>query len=194
MILSFYSGFEAAAHKILDSRPLRYIMKDSGEEIFDANMYNLIADIYYREPDLFEKRMEYRNKCMELMDPWQSKWHYNRLQVYAKRAETYYSVGELEKSSKDYCIVLEQSRDDTDLVALSYYYLGQIYVMQQDKPEETLDYFLRAFCIWQGYDRPDGLKTMKISIQNFYRRNGYEKGNQDFENWFDGEIEKMQKK
>lgn len=161
---------------------------------FDINMYNIIAATYYREPYSSEKELEYRNKCIELLDQWQSKWHYGRLQAYAKRGEFYYLMGELEKSSEDYNIVLAQSTDDTDIVALSYYFLGQIYTMQQKEPEPevALDYFLRAFCIWQRYDRPDGLQTIKTSIKNLYKRYEYENENPNFENWFDGKLEKVQ--
>lgn len=157
---------------------------------FDINMYNLISDMYYQNGS-FEKNVEYRNKCIELMDEWQSKWHYNRLQAYVKRIESNYMAGELDKLLEDCQVVLEQSEEDTDLVAISYFYLGQIYLMQEKEPKESLDCFLRAFCIWYEYDRPDELQMIKTSIQNIYRRYEYEKENPDFENWFDEKIKTM---
>ncbi len=160
---------------------------------FDIRTYNLISDMFYYEPDSMEKGLEYENKCIELLDEWQSDWHYDRLQIYTKRGQSYYSMGELEKSSEDYNLVLEQSRDETDIVSISYYYLGQIDLMQRNVPEKALDYYFKAYCIWQRYDRPSSLQTIKQSIENVYYRYGYENENPDFEDWFVENIEKTKK-
>lgn len=183
------------------SRSLEYVEK--GIELnhqlyqyvfFDIHMYNMISDMYYYETDSAEKGLEYKDKCIKLLDEWQSSWHYDRLQLYSKRAQAYYSMGDLEKSADDYKIVLEQSKSDTDLVALSYYNLGQIELMQQNEPKKALDYMLRAYCIWQRYERRDTLQAMKNSIQNIYWHYGYEDENSNFEDWFNENLEMTKEK
>lgn len=160
---------------------------------FDIHMYNNIADMYYFIPDSMEKELEYLNRCIELLDEWQSDWHYDRLQVYSKRGQSYCSMGELEKSAEDFNLVIEQRKQEDDLVAMSYYYLGQIELMEHHMPEPALDYMLRGFGIWQRYNRPNGLQAMKTSIQNIYDCYGYEKENPNFESWLTERVEAIQK-
>ena len=183
------------------SRSLEYVEK--GIELnhqlyqyvfFDIHMYNMISDMYYYETDSAEKGLEYKDKCIKLLDEWQSSWHYDRLQLYSKRAQAYYSMGDLEKSADDYKSVLEQSKSDTDLVALSYYNLGQIELMQQNEPKKALDYMLKAYCIWQRYERRDTLQAMKNSICNIYWHYGYGDENSNFEDWFNENLEMTKEK
>ncbi|MCI8957673.1 MAG: tetratricopeptide repeat protein [Lachnospiraceae bacterium] len=161
--------------------------------IFDIQMYNTIGDLYFVEGN-FAESVEYKETCIKLLDEWQSNWHYDRLKLYSKRAQCYYAMGELEKAVDDYNTVLEQSKSDTDLVALSYYNLGQIELKEYKEPEKALDYMLRAYCIWQRYDRKDSLRTMKNAIENIYWHYGYADENSNFGKWFHENIEKTRDK
>ena len=161
--------------------------------IFDIQMYNTIGDLYFVEGN-FAESVEYKETCIKLLDEWQSSWHYDRLKLYSKRAQCYYAMGELEKAVDDYNTVLEQSKSDTDLVALSYYNLGQIELKEYKEPEKALDYMLRAYCMWQRYDRKDSLRTMKNAIENIYWHYGYADENSNFGKWFHENIEKTRDK
>lgn len=47
VVLSFYSGYEAAAHKVLDSRPTKYIMKNFDKEKLTEEIELVLREMRY---------------------------------------------------------------------------------------------------------------------------------------------------
>ncbi|MBE5978391.1 MAG: tetratricopeptide repeat protein [Paenibacillaceae bacterium] len=55
----------------------------------EANLYLEMANYYSNNSEDFDKALKCYNKCIEILENWQTKYHYDLLCAYARRGALY---------------------------------------------------------------------------------------------------------
>ncbi|SET57046.1 tetratricopeptide repeat protein [Lacrimispora sphenoides] len=152
----------------------------------EANLYKTLSFMY--EPDYnLNKAYDYVNKAIDLLEIWQVQDHYDLLNLYELRGNIYLNLGwaKLDLAINDYEHVLEQCLPYHDLVAVSYYNLGNAYGYLGDT-DMIIESYARAYYIWnlEGYENSN--QKIEEALRRIYEKQ--DDKDDDYESWFQTQI------
>lgn len=152
----------------------------------EANLHSTYA-LYFESEDL-KKALSHENKCIEILEEWQTKDHYDLLKSYENRGNIYYSSNDIFKAIQDYKTVMERCTMDHEMLPVSYYNLGDAYnhLFESDKAIES---YTRAYYLWKIEGWGDLNSNIKDKLKQLY----YSKNiNIDFDIWFQEMLNKAE--
>lgn len=153
----------------------------------DAMLYN-DSSFFFKYNDV-EKSLTQQNKCIDILEQWQSKDFYDLLKAYIERGNIYFQNGDMEKAIADYQVILERGSLDNVWLPISYYGMGETHNNPIDM-DNAIEFYARAFYLWKQEDWEVLNSDIKDKLKNIYKdKNNSEIG---FEDWFQEQIRKAE--
>ncbi len=113
----------------------------------EANLYHEMSYYYSCNSEDFDKALECENKCIEILESWQTKNHYDLLNAYYKRGNLY-AFNDNYKAIEDYETALDRCSSYPELASSLYFDLGGIYERLK-QPEKSAKCYIRAYYLWK---------------------------------------------
>lgn len=156
----------------------------------EANLYLEMANYYSNNSEDFDLALKSYNKCIEILENWQTKYHYDLLCAYARRGALYSFISQDQyKAIEDYEKALVQCSSYPELAYSTYIELAWAYENLK-QPEQEVKCYARAYYLWQheGFNDPFGrYKDMLI-----YAYKNLVETDLDYETWLQEQLKQAE--